>query len=775
MLRNFAWLLGSASLFIPAAMPFAAQAQQNSTTESDQSAATQGFGDIVVTATRREASLQKVPLSVSAVSADTLTSRNILAITDIATGQVPGVVFQAFGGTVSSAEIAIRGVATNDPDQATRELPVPIYIDGVYLGRGQGSGLQLIDPERVEVLRGPQGTLFGRNAEGGAVQYIARKPTGEFGMDLTGSVGNYDFRRFRGTMNLPELYGFKILLAGLMSDQDGFTKNPRPSNLGFGAVDGIYRQRRDFSERQNVGWRVAVRYDQIDNLLLDYSYDWSRSEDTQAYLTYTGPQIPGAEAPSSSLPDEAPLPLYHAPFITKASGHSFTAAWTVSENVTLKSISSYRKVSKVGYGNLGTSQNLAGAFGLDPTDPDQAIYYIADQDLRQKQYSQEVQFLGSWDRLDLTAGAVYYAERVTQIAHPTFFSGPGMALFGFPDFRPGARTAHRVRTNSLGLYAQATYTPPILDDKLELTAGLRYADDRKTAVRYIGPGDAFGVTEIPLDERVRIAEKRVDPAFTVKYNFSSLANVYLRYAQAYRAGGASIRSAAFLPYGSEVTKAFELGAKLQSPDRRLLVNAALYQNKVHNPQFDVGESPTLSQLTITVNGPIVRTVRGVELEASYRPPIDGLSLSVNYAYMHVKQPPFINPNNPAAGLVNAQILFAPKHSGSVNVDYRVPAGFADFVLHADYSHATKIYNGGEINPVGTVSPTDPVIVRQLNARVSLEKLDIGAGNVSLSFWVKNLLNRDDLVYAFRVPGDNVHSFNYYVDPRTYGVDLRYQF
>jgi iron complex outermembrane recepter protein len=506
---------------------------------------------------------------------------------------------------------------------------------------------------------------------------------------------------------------------------------------------------------------------------VDYTYDWSRSADSQAYLTYTGPQIPGAEPPSSSFPDRSSMPFYITPFITEASGHSLTAAWTVSDHITLKSISSYRKVSKVGYANLGTPNNLGPAFGL-PLDPQDAIYYIADQDTHQHQYSEEAQLLGSWARLQLTAGAVYYAERGNQIFHTSFFSGPGLAALGLPDFRPGAPSATRVRSNSLGLYLQGTYTPPILDDKLALTAGVRYADDDKVAVRYLGPGDPLGTTTIALDEHVKASAKRADPAFTVQYNFSPRANVYFRYAQAYRAGGVSVRSISFRPYEPEVTKSIELGFKAQTADRHFTFDGALYQNKIYNPQFDVEESPILTQTTITINAPVVRRVRGVEFESTYRTPIPGLSLSTNLSFLRVHQPSFLSPTDSPAGLVSALPLFTPKFTGSINADYTRSVGFGALTLHADYSHSSGFYVGGEINPAGYQTPTDPIIVRQLNARLTLDKLAI-AGGVSFSLWVKNLLDRHDVLYAYHVPDDNVHSFNYLTDPRTFGIDVRYHF
>lgn len=770
-LRHFAWLApGIAGALTPIA-PSVSRAQ----TIDNQPPAVE---EIVVTANRREERLQKVPISVTAFSADKLTAQGIQALTEIQPGAVPSVIFQPFGGQTSSAEISIRGVSTNDPEQGTRELPVPVYIDGVYLGRAQGSGLDLIDPERVEVLRGPQGTLFGRNAEGGAVQYVSRKPSGQFDGDITASLGDYDYHRIRGVIDLPDISGFKIQVAGLYSERDGFTRNAPAGALPTGAsVLGNTLEQADFSARDGSGARVAMRWDAVDRLTVDYAYDWAQMAESQAYLTYTGTPVPNAGAPTTSFPAQSSAPLYNAPFITTTHGHALTATYDATDAITLKSISSYREASKTGYANLGTTLNLAPAFGLPPSAA--PFYSVADQNLQQHQFSEEAQMLGTWDRLTLTTGAVYYTESINQSARPSFFSGPGLALFGLSDFLPGARTSQTSKTESLGLYAQGTYTPPVLDDRLELTVGLRYSHDRKNALRYRGPADPanpFDPAEMPLDIHARFAADRRDPAFTVKYNISDDVNVYARYARAYRAGGVSIRSVNFEPYQAEETREIEVGFKARTPEKNLTLNGAFYQNTIHNPQFDVGESPVLTQTTRTINAPIVVTVRGIELEATYVTPVPGLRLGLNYAYMDVDQPAYINPTGSPPGLINTQVLFAPRNSGSLNIDYDVPVSVGDLVWHADYEYSSKFFVGGEIDPLDAPpSPTRPVTVQQLNARVSLEHVQVQGTEVSLAIWVKNLLDRQDFIYTFRLPGDNVHSYNYFDDPRTFGVDMRVKF
>jgi iron complex outermembrane receptor protein len=155
--------------------------------EADQA----GLGEIVVTATKRETNLQKTPIAISVVGAEAIKDRHIQSLIDLADGAVPSLRIATFEARQSALTVGIRGIVPFDANQTARDQGVGVYIDGVYLGRQQGLNAALFDVQRIEVLRGPQGTLFGRNTEGGAVSIVTKEPTGEFGGRVTGGVGNY--------------------------------------------------------------------------------------------------------------------------------------------------------------------------------------------------------------------------------------------------------------------------------------------------------------------------------------------------------------------------------------------------------------------------------------------------------------------------------------------------------------------------------------------------------------------------------------------------------
>jgi len=213
--------LASAGLAAPA-FAQAAPAAAEGTTASE----TTGLTDIVVTATKRETNLQKTPIAISVLGADLVEKRHVQSLIDLADGGVPSLRVATFEARQSALTIGIRGIVPFDQNQVAREPGVGVYVDGVYLGRSQGLNAALFDVQRIEVLRGPQGTLFGRNTEGGALSIVTKTPTGEFGGRVSAGVGNYGSRDGEIHLNLPAFANFAIKVDGIYDHQDATVKNP---------------------------------------------------------------------------------------------------------------------------------------------------------------------------------------------------------------------------------------------------------------------------------------------------------------------------------------------------------------------------------------------------------------------------------------------------------------------------------------------------------------------------------------------------------------------
>ncbi|MFP5306177.1 MAG: TonB-dependent receptor plug domain-containing protein, partial [Gammaproteobacteria bacterium] len=191
--------------------------------------AARGIEEVVVTAQKRAQSLQDVPIAINALGAEELERRGISGLSGLSAGEIPALRMEPFAGNPSVMEVAIRGLQNPNGTEITQENPVPLYIDDVYFGRQQALTLELGEIERIEVLRGPQGTLFGRNAEGGAVRVVTRAPSGELGLRANAEGGNHGFWKATAHLDLPSFAGFAVKLEGLATDRDGWVRNPDPT------------------------------------------------------------------------------------------------------------------------------------------------------------------------------------------------------------------------------------------------------------------------------------------------------------------------------------------------------------------------------------------------------------------------------------------------------------------------------------------------------------------------------------------------------------------
>lgn len=783
--------LPALALALIPASAFGQAASQDVSNETDAS----GLEEIVVTAQKREENMQDVPIAVTAYSSQALEARGATALSSLLQTPPPGVVMQPFAGAQSMLIVDMRGVTNADPGQGTVELGTAVYIDDVYLGRAQGMGAELADPERIEILRGPQGTLFGRNAEGGAVRIVTKKPTGKFGGNAKVTVGNYDQLRYEAHLNLPEIAGFKVKLDYINSKRNGWTSSgPK--------LDRIARQS-DFGALDAEGYRASVRWQPASSFTVDYSYDHSVIKDTRDYSILADP--PYGFAPNGPLTPlatftasggqprtgihrrvkESWISLYNAPFRVKTDGHTLQAAWELNDQLTLKSITAFRKIHEEG------ANQLAGAYtvsslgptgrplsmlvpGLGTTDlgfnPATTVYAVTGlasyNNVRQKQESQEFQLIGSFDELEFVLGGYYFHEKVSDLRQ-TFFtaiytdpeltqvSGTNPFTIGSASAGLGAQSAE---SRSFAGFAQATWSPTFADDRLHLTAGIRYTDDKKTFLRSMQGGAPVHITGTPF------REKRFDPAFTVAFDLSRDINIYAKYSQAYRAGGVSVRSPNFKPFGAEVNKAYEIGVKSDWLDRRLRVNAAIFENRIHNRQITAQLDPSGNpSITDTLNAPGVTRIRGAELEV-VAAPIRKLQVSATYAYLHGKRPPSYDQIDPNAML---QIQSLPKHAVTAAFDYTVPVGnIGDLAFHFDYAMASKTPGTGRVAYGAFAWEIERDVA---NGRIALQNIAVGPTEMRVALFGKNLFNSAYPVFV--APGANA----VLSAPRTYGLEFGVNF
>ncbi|WP_394658497.1 TonB-dependent receptor [uncultured Novosphingobium sp.] len=712
------------------------------------------MADIVVTAQKRAERLQDVPIAITAFGSADLEKQNVTSITNFTKLAVPGLVSTAFVGS-PTLSLNIRGISTQDPSSATIEAPVAVYVDGVYIPRSVGLGSEILDIERVEILRGPQGTLFGRNAEGGALSIVTKQPTGEFEGSIGGTLANFGRKKVYAHINTPKLGTISTKIDGYYTKSDGFTKNG-PDDQTTAAILRK-SQRRNFGEENSWGVRGQVLWEPSDVFRAVVAADYSDLKQTASYFHFDSPTLLLPAAELGNYVKRTPF-SYFLPYIkSKAKGVVGTLTYDVSDYVTVKSITSVRGVKEDGGVNLQSFVALPSFFPNDI--PGTLLSGLYGKSLvKSKSFSQEVQLLGTAGDFNYVFGAFYFREKADDSRENlvSIRAEPGRTPYSIQPIPLGDRRFQSVRSSTFAAFAQATWTPSALDGKLKVTPGLRYTEATKSGVRTV-----FNSTVLadPILRQIP-SVSRLDPALTVAYDFTPAVNVYVRYAQAFRDGGATVRSETFSTFGAEINKQVELGFKSELFDRRLRLNMAAYHSWVSDQQINVTppNDPTLQDI---VNVPGTTRLWGFEAEATVVP-TEGLTISGNLALMDGKQPAY-----ECGGCNRTAIVFLPKTSLGASIDYARPVmGDVEGFIHADYKRLSAYHTSPKAFP-GEVWPASKVSLA--NARIGLNGIDLGGVRANIAAYVENIFDNDNVTF------DTNNGFQSLQTPRQYGLQASIDF
>jgi iron complex outermembrane receptor protein len=725
-----------------------AGAVANSATAQDQPAQRATLEEIVVTAQKREQSLQDAPISISVLSGEDMALKGIGNLRDLQSGAIPSVRIQPFFGRASAPAMTMRGINSGDVTQISMDPAFGIYVDGVYLGRVQGLGTELMDVERLEVLRGPQGTLFGHNSIGGALNIVSRRPSGEFGLRQRVAVKNFGGREVVTNLDLPETAGVAIKVDGLWSERDGWVENPMPSQWNY-------------HEYKKWGVRVSALWEPSDNVDLLYSYDNSRDRSTSGFPHQTSFLDGDTLSPLFTLDDgrqsSAQRGAVLDPSVANAEGHGLTINAGLNDQTQLRSITSYRELSQTQF-----DQWLGATLPVAPGLPS-GRYSLAE--VEQDQFSQEFQLLGSHERIEYVAGVFYFQERANDAAVAFFTQRVNETMDGvihldLPDTSDmgnmsGGRSSKNNAT-SKAAYTQVSYTPPVLSDRLEMTAGLRYTIDDKN-----------GTLLTPRIVSYVFRSSRWDPAFTLNYQLTDVVNIYVRWGQAYRAGGANSRSTTYRTFEPEEVVTWEVGLKSELWDRRARLNVAAYHTDYKNLQFTFQspDNPSASE-TVNTNDDIV--IKGAEIDLTVLPTPDML-VNLSYSFTDRAREP---QQNPFTGeFVQTTPGLMPKHAWTASVSY----DFRPFDRGVLNTYVDAVYSSGGY----TQSFDVPLMSYTLyNARLTLSELQIGnlRGDFAVSLWGRNLTDKEYDVFNYDLNFPNrVNTMRqWYGDPRTYGLELTYR-
>lgn len=575
--------------------------------------------EVLVTARKREESLQDAPLAVTAVSGQALDTRDMTQISAIA-DLSPNVNF-SFGGTSSgsgsAAVVYIRGVGQNDFTPVT-DPGVGIYIDGVYLGRTIGSVLDVVDLERLEVLRGPQGTLFGRNSIGGVISLTTRDPGDELAGRIRATVGDDQRLDFYGTLEVPMGANLAGIFTGMRKSRDGYV------DRNAGSAD-------DPGDEDVVGFRGKLVWTPSSDLTVKLTADYTREREESAaevmvdideastFVRLYNANVFGNGAPPECAgggpldnPACANDQYNGAPFETSATlsqndvdqwGVALHVEWTLSDNWSLSSISAYR--------------DMEAEFARDADATPFLIFQTSD-DYEQDQFSQEFQLSGTFDRLSLVGGLFYMEE---EAANPDLVEA--VIAPAFPKYI-GTFTDN----DNWAVYSELTYD---LSERLHLTAGARYTDETKRddPIAY----NVVGFDTVPtLDEVIASGAQPFIPRGERKLKFDKLTwrgslaydladnmRLYGTVSTGFKSGGFDQRHTAPradpATFEPETMTQYEVGLKSDLLDT-LRLNVAAFFSDYEDMQISANPPDEIG--TVTVNA-AQGEIFGVEAEFTFVP------------------------------------------------------------------------------------------------------------------------------------------------------------
>lgn len=777
----------TAALALSATTPVFAQDAQS------QAEDTATNREIVVTAQFREQRLQDTPLSITAVDAELLASRNQTDISQIA-AQAPNVQLTQMGGAFGSSMAAyIRGIGQYDFNPAY-EPGVGIYIDDVYYATLTGSVMDLLDLERVEVLRGPQGTLTGRNSIGGAIKLFSAKPTEESSGTVEAVYGSRQRTDLRATANFPLAEGLSARISGVYKRQEGYVDqvdfgcaNPgNPLGIGGNATTPKDCVVDKLGERDYAGLRGSLRYNPNDTIdwIVTGDYTYENRTNAAGVIGASNPALTGGVdftcgkfctyadwyMPAGGQAKQA----YFSPNNTEFEGWGVSSNLTVGlgDNLNLQAITAYRKYTQVfGTDDDYTPYSLIGGAGFN--------------DLSFKFFSQELRLNGSLgDKVDWTIGGFYNSQTSVYFTRQDIRY---IVPIGVPSLFLQFQGDDPIKANSKAAFG-TVFVRPV--ENMTITAGVRYTDEHKdyTFVRTQWDGgtlnDIFGVGALNGTKSVYDGDK-VDWRLSVDYRFSPEVLAYATASTGFKGGGVTARpftknQAINGTFDPETLTAYEVGLKTDLLDRRLRLNFSAFYNDYKNIQLPIGDCSVLDGFA-PGTGPFPCAaiqnagdgeMYGLELEMQASP-VDGLDIDGSLSWIDGK---WKRIDAAARGALRVEDpITTPAWRASLGIQYKADLGTSGSITpRFDLSYTGRQTIGRLINAgVFTNLQYNPSITLG-NARLTWKNAD---EDLAISLEVQNLFNkyyflplRFAAVYSFVGT-----SYSNVGRPREWGLSVRKTF
>jgi iron complex outermembrane receptor protein len=787
-----------------------------------------GLVDIVVTARRTSEALQTTPVAVTALNNEALVTKQVAEVTDLARATPALSVGTGGTGPASIVYLAVRGQAQNSPNSFS-DASVGIYIDGVYVGRPMVGNLGFLDMASAEVLRGPQGTLFGRNTTGGALNLTTAQPTDKLEGYVKGGIGSYDLRVVEGVLNIPLSETVATRFAGRYDQREGYFPNEY-----YGKRQGSVNS--SYYARGTLKWTPTEL-----PITLTISGDYANYKDNGnptavAAINPTGPLAgfygisQGVQA--GVIPGAAPIPLgpgFSVPASTFANfswggsrplsdfinpefpgstanrnwrhsygnprtGYSFidelrnfnkafsgTANLVVDlDSVTIKSITGYRK------SNSGSSLDLTGT-------PSGGGAFFSQY--HQHQFSEEVQISGDLGDLDWVTGVNFFREAGDESSRSAIFYNTPIAAYtrAFGDFI----------SKSFGIFGQVNYR---VTDRLRFTGGLRYTWDKRTIDRHgvedwrladpiCQVGENAGLPASQAKCTNRESDKFKYPAWlaSVDYEITPDIFVYAKTSGASMSGGFNSRNVP-PPYSSsfepEDVRDVEVGFKGDFLNNKLRINLAAFHawqkgvQRIINTTFVDDEGDT--QLTQFVTNAGNAKTYGFEFEGTLIP-WRGMTVDASAAYLHARyqKGSRIEQQQVGSTFVDVDrsgepITQAPKWTASIGGTQELEFEPGTLKLHADYAYISNRY----FDYFTTGDPAQQAAVAIANQASLIKGYGLFNGQISFTLrdpeiefmlWGKNLGGTKWFTNVFNSYTGLGSTLQFQGAPRTYGGSIAVRF
>ncbi|MDO8863006.1 TonB-dependent receptor [Haliea sp. E1-2-M8] len=703
--------------------------------------------EVVVSARKIEESLQQTPIAVSAYSEETLREIGMETLTSLS-AFTPNLQMQRGAGGDSSLVACMRGLCRTD-DIITEEPMVGTYVDGFYIARMQGAFFDLLDVQQIEILRGPQGTLFGKNTAGGAINITTVRPDQDFGGYLVGTLGSDSLYGGKASVNVPITDGLAGRFSYAQQKRDGLIENTTFSDL---------------NDKDYQTARLAVAADLGGRFSADYTFDWFDADQTpngwQPTLIEPGldvvfPGVSGTSDPGLDRSVATPEEVFDK---FRQTFNGLTLAYDVGtvgpvDDLTIKSLTGYR------------STDLSSFRTMVP-------YYLISGTLAQDYnfFTQEFQFLGTAlnNRLNIVSG-IFLSED----------EGLYQLDQQFGSVVPNTIITLETETDTWAAYAELSYQ---FNERWKASLGGRYTEEKKkvdSSLFFPSTGGTLPVSDLaPTNE---FDTDNFSPRVTVSYQPTDSTMLYATYSIGFKSGGLNGRATQvpnFVVYDDSEITSYELGIKSDLMDNRLRLNLALFYQELEDWQVQVNSiDPNTFTFLTRIENAADASMTGAELEATLVLS-DSFQLSGTLGWLDPEYENYLSQDFTTLQFIDVSDLynfqFSPDWTSSLTARYEVPLGeLGTLLMRVDWSYVDNQFF--QVVPSPLIEGDDYTLV---DARLELREMF--GSSLTLALWGKNLGDEEYRTGGFDVPTFGINPpdglyTNSWANTRTWGVDLRYDF